>query len=284
MKYKLLLLLAILFIYASSCEDDTEIEPFDHAAQSLEDNDSLVKYMQEHFVDVDGIIQEIENGEEAIYDSSNYHSKDVTYTIGGEEVDYKLYYYIIDEGVNDKPARVDQANVAYKGMDLDGNVFDQNAYGGWFDLYSGVIAGWSYGMINFNSGNATELPDGSFEYSETGKGIIFIPSGLAYANSGSGDIGASEPIIFYVEMNDVFHVDHDSDNVNSVDEDIDNNGIYTDDDTDEDGSPNFVDTDDDGDGTLTKYEDANGDGDPTNDGIDIENGDILPDYLDPDIS
>lgn len=284
MKYKLLLVLAILFIYASSCDDDTEIEVFDHAGQSIIDNDTLVKYMQEHFVDMDGVIQEIENNEQAIFDSANLHTKEVVYTIGGEEVDYTLYYYIVSLGAGEKPARVDRANVAYKGMDLDGSVFDQNAYGSWFDLYSSVIAGWSYGMINFNSGirSLEPLPDGSYEYSDTGKGILFIPSGLAYANSGSGDIGVNEPLIFYVEMNEVFHVDHDSDNVLSMDEDLNNNGIYIDDDTDDDGSPNFVDTDDDGDGTPTIEEDANNDSDPTNDGID--DNDDLPDYLDPDVS
>ncbi len=280
MKYKLLLVLAILFIYASSCnEDDPDVEPFDHAGQSIIDNDTLVKYMQEHFLDADGLLQEIETNETPIYGDANLFTKDVTYTIGGEEVDYKLYYYVIEQGVNDKPARVDRANVSYKGMDLDGDVFDQNDYGSWFDLYSGVIAGWSYGMINFNSGNATELPDGSFEYSEAGKGIIFIPSGLAYANSGSGDIQPNEPLVFYVEMNEVFHEDHDSDTILSMHEDLDGNGIYVDNDTDADGLPNFVDTDDDGDDTLTKDEDVDGDGDPRNDDTDADG---TPDYLDTD--
>lgn len=278
MKYKILLIIAILFIYATSCKDDeTDIEPFDHAAQAIEDNDSLVKYMQEHFLDVDGRLQEIENDEPAIYDDESLVELIVPYTRNDEEIDYKLYYYIIEQGVNEQPARVDLANVSYEGVDFDGDVFDQNNYGSWFDLYSGVIAGWSYGMLNFKAGNATELIDGSFEYSETGKGILFIPSGLAYANIGSGDIGASEPIIFYVELNDVFRKDHDDDNVLSMDEDIDNDGKYNNDDTDEDGLPNFVDPDDDGDGTLTKNEDPDNDGDPTNDDTD---GDGTPNYLD----
>ena len=41
--------------------------------------------------------------------------------------------------------------------------------------------------------------------------------------------------------------------------------------------------DDDGVGVLTEEEDANGDGDPTNDFSDPNNPD-LPDYLNPDIS
>lgn len=50
-------------------------------------------------------------------------------------------------------------------------------------------------------------------------------------------------------------------------------------DTDGDGIPNYLDTDDDGDGTLTKNEDADGDGQVTDDDSD---GDDIPDYLDTD--
>jgi len=283
MKYKLLFLLAVLFIYTSSCKDDEpEIEPFDHATQALKDNDSLVKYMQEHFLNIDGRLQEIENNEQAIYDYEGLSEVIVPYTRNDEEIDYKLYYYIIEQGVNDKPAKVDLANVSYEGLDLDGNVFDENAYGSWFDLYSGVIIGWSYGLPNFNSGIRVEPPlaDGSYEYTDTGKGILFIPSGLAYANTGSGeDILPNDPLIFYIDLKEVFHADHDDDTVLSMDEDLDNDGEYTDDNTDGDNLPNFVDADDDGDGTLTKDEDPNNDGDPTNDDTD---GDGTPNYLDTD--
>ena len=52
-------------------------------------------------------------------------------------------------------------------------------------------------------------------------------------------------------------------------------------DLDSDGTPDFRDTDDDGDGDDTAAEDADGDGDPTNDDGD---GDGTPDYLDlPDV-
>lgn len=288
MRYKLLLLVAILFIYASSCSDDEPSEPFDHAAQALKDNDSLVKYMQEHFVDIDGELQAIENGEPAIYNHSSLTELTVPYIRNEEEINYKLYYYIHEQGVNDKPARIDRANVSYKGMNTDGDVFDQNAYGGWFNLFTGVIPGWSYGIPNFNAGIATDNGDGTYTYTEPGEGILFIPSGLAYANVGSGSIFANTPIIFYITLNDVFHTDHDEDTVLSMHEDIDGDdgdgvadGKYNNDDTDADGIPNYADADDDGDGTLTKDEDANGDNDPRNDDIN-DNG--IPDYLDPDVS
>ncbi|MBT3871824.1 MAG: hypothetical protein HOF75_04275 [Flavobacteriaceae bacterium] len=47
-------------------------------------------------------------------------------------------------------------------------------------------------------------------------------------------------------------------------------------DNDKDGVPDYLDTDDDGDTILTRYEDANGDLDPTNDFTDTSND---PDYL-----
>lgn len=305
MKYKFLLIIALLFVYASSCEEDEIIEPFDHAAQALKDNDSLVKYMQNHFVDADGELQFISDNETAIYDflDEDLIKKTVTITTyDDEEIDFNLYYYIHEQGVNDdSPTKVDWANVAYKGFQFESHinsddelvyeeeVFDQNDWGIWADLYGyfadkSVIKGWSEGLIHFKSGTKLEepLPDGTFEYVDTGKGILFIPSGLAYSNAGFGDIMPNTPLIFYVELNEVFRIDHDEDTVLSMFEDIDGDGDYADDDTDEDGVRNIYDSDDDGDGILTKDEnpDPNGDGNPS-DAQDTD-GDGTPDYLDDD--
>ena len=52
-------------------------------------------------------------------------------------------------------------------------------------------------------------------------------------------------------------------------------------DTDGDGIANYLDDDDDNDGVLTRYEDANGDLDPTNDETEVDGG---PDYLNSNIS
>src|SRR5690606_33995270 len=48
-------------------------------------------------------------------------------------------------------------------------------------------------------------------------------------------------------------------------------------DTDNDGIPNHLDMDDDGDGVITMDEDYNGNGDPTDDDLNVNN---IPDYLD----
>lgn len=73
--------------------------------------------------------------------------------------------------------------------------------------------------------------------------------------------------------------DDDGDGIIDVDEDLDHNGIETNDDTDGDGIPNYQDSDDDGDGVLTQDEDNDHDGDVTNDDSD---GDGVPDYQDTD--
>ncbi len=281
MKFKFLFVVAILFIYASSCKDDI-VEPptpFDHVAQEAKDRDSLQTYMQTHFVDADGLLQNITGDETPVKDL--VQTIHVTYAPYGseEEVNYELYYYMIEEGLNDSPTVVDVVNVSYEGFFTDAEVFDQNNYGGDFHLDGSVIPGWSYALPYFKSGYPEEQEDGSFEYFDTGRGILFVPSGLAYADRGSasGAIAPNTPLLFYVELNTVFRTDYDDDTILSMYEDINGNGDYKDDDTDADGTPNYRDADDDGDGTLTKDEDADGDGDVTNDDTD---GDGIPNYLD----
>ncbi len=297
MKYKFLLIIAILFIYASSCDDDDSLDLFDHVKQAEMDNDSLVKYMQSHFLDANDILQEITNNETPVY--SQVSIKEISLEIvDGTEIDFKLYYILTEEGINESPTQVDLANVSYKGEylgystdteQLELTEFDHNNFGFWADLNGGVIKGWTYGVPFFKSGNYVQLPDETFEYSEMGKGIIFMPSGLGYANNTKSDgvhitIPGNSPLIFYIELNRIFRKDHDEDTILSMFENIDGDDDFRNDDTDEDGSPNFLDNDDDGDGTLTKDEnpDPNGDGNPE-DALDTD-GDTIPDYLDPDNS
>jgi FKBP-type peptidyl-prolyl cis-trans isomerase len=284
MKYKFLLLIAILFIYASSCNDEPEIEPFNHAAQAIKDNDSIVKYLKTHFLNEDNELEEITNNESAIFNDENLKFESITLKVNDEEIDFKLYYYVLGtEGTGVSPTRIDKVFMAYKGFKLNDEVFDQNNYGLFADLYGQVILGWSYGAKHFKSGEYTDNGDGTFDYSDYGKGFIFIPSGLAYANIGQGSVYANESLVFYLELKRVYFSDHDSDTVFSKDEDINNDDDFLNDDTDSDGLPNYLDDDDDGDGTLTKDEDANGNGNPNDDFSDPDNGD-LPDYLNPNIS
>ncbi len=282
MRYKLLLIVAIVFIYASKCDNSTDpIEPFDHAAQVAIDNDSLVQYMQTHFVNANGELEVIANNETPVYDLVTTQTVTKHWDDIDEDVTYQLYYLIQEQGINEQPSPVDSVHVSYKGILLNDEVFEQINYGNWFTL-NGVIKGWQEGIPHFKSGNYTVLPDQSFAFSDTGKGILFMPSGLGYANNNYNTIPASSPLIFYIELNLIKRTDGDRDTILSMYEDVDGDGDYSNDDTDGDELPNYFDNDDDGDDILTKDEnpDPNGDGNPS-DAIDTD-GDTIPDYLDPD--
>jgi hypothetical protein len=260
MKFKSLFLLALLVIFVASCKKDEPIEYFDHAEQAQKDNDSLVKYMETHFLDVDGEIKVITNNETPLKDIVTtqivHHKWDYEGDENDVEIDYKLYYYIKELGLYNQPTKVDSAHFSYKGMLLDHTVFDQNNYGIWMTLTS-AVKGVAYGMEHFKSGDWSVLPDQTLSFFNGGKGFLLMPSGLAYADAAQDKIPA-----------------------NSKFEDVNTNGDFTDDDTDEDKYPNYYDSDDDGDGILTKNEnpDPNGDKNPA-DALD-SNANGIPDYLD----
>ncbi|MCF6213713.1 MAG: FKBP-type peptidyl-prolyl cis-trans isomerase [Flavobacteriaceae bacterium] len=277
------------------------------AEQSLKDNDSLVHYLETHYLNNDGNIWTITGAERPLYDDV------ITQEITRKDVAYKLYYLSQAEGVTIAPTRSDSILVKYSGFLLDSTKFDSRVLT-WIDL-TAVIQGWKYGFVHFKGGHKIINADESLSYENQGKGFFFIPSGLAYGEASLGGIPANNPLIFKVELNDVNPADHDGDGVlsnledldhdgevsnddtdgdliaNYVDsdddgdsiltknEDVNGNGSVLDDDTDGDGIPNYLDNDDDGDGKLTIKEDANNDGDLTNDDSD---GDGIPDYLDSD--
>jgi len=275
-----------LIIYACGTSSTGVVDDFDYEAQALMDNDTLVKFLKNHYFDtsVDSV-KTLVAGETALYDDSKLKSMSVT----DFEVDYTLYYYTnrigspsIDKGF---PTVMDSVFVKYFGQtivntDSISNSFDNNN-GIWFTLNS-VIRGWTFGYTKFKGGdNITD--NGPITYENGGNGILFIPSGLAYSNQGKGPILANESVFFYINLFDfVQDTDHDNDGIPSINEDVDGNGDPRDDDTDKDGVPNYSDIDDDGDGVLTKDEDANGDGNPANDFSDSNNP-TLADYLNPDI-
>ena len=67
-------------------------DDFDHAGQAVIDNDSLVKYLTNHYYDstIDSI-KPLVSGETALIDDSKLKTQDIT----ENEIDYKLYYYVL---------------------------------------------------------------------------------------------------------------------------------------------------------------------------------------------
>ena len=124
------------------------------------------------------------------------------------------------------------------------------------------------------------VSNGTYDFSNYGQGLLFIPSALGYYNNSVGGIPEYSPLIFSVNFYTLSTTDHDSDGLDSYLEDIDEDGDPLNDDSDQDGAPNLYDPDDDNDGVFTINElDKNGDGI-----IDDSDGDGTPDYLDPNIS
>lgn len=270
MNIKYLIAFFIFSLMIFSCSKD-ETVVFDNAAQAIIDDEALVKYLTTHYLEAStGIVRKIKNGQSPLINHANLKTKEITHN----EIKYKLYYLILNQGVTKSPTRVDSIYVKYRGILLDSTGFDKGK--SWFQL-TNLIEGWRYAFPLFKGGTVAMNSDGSFDFINNGKGILFIPSGLGYQNRTQGIIPENSPLIFYFDLYDVNEADDDNDLVPNHKEDLNRDGEVFDDDTDGDKIPNFLDTDDDGDGILTRDEDINKDGDPTNDD---SNGNGIPNYLD----
>lgn len=275
LKYIVPIFTIIIALWSCNKDNNSNADNFDAAAQAIIDDELLVEYLQTHFYvppktdETFGTIDTLMNNETSLF--SEVESQNVKYN----DVDYKLYYLIAEEGVNnEKPNRLDSVLVRYSGFLLDSTKFDarENYYLWFLESTPGLREGWRYGFENFKSGNQVTAPNDPITFEGTGKGIIFFPSGLGYADKGTLGIPPNAPLIFHVELAQIVHPDSDHDGVLDVDEDLNGDGEVFDDDTDGDTIPNYADSDDDGDGTPTidesKTEDADNDG--------------IVDYLDPD--
>jgi FKBP-type peptidyl-prolyl cis-trans isomerase FkpA len=95
-------------------------------------------------------------------------------------------YYVIDEpGSSEHPTLSDVVTVSYVGFLLNGDIFDSqpNAV---FPL-TGVIAGWQEGIPLFGKG---------------GKGLLIIPSHLAYGDRQLSGIPANSVLAFEINLVD----------------------------------------------------------------------------------
>ena len=98
-----------------------------------------------------------------------------------------LQYLVISEGNGNRPTLNDNVTVHYHGTLIDGTIFDSSVdrkQPATFPL-SGVIPGWQEALQMMSVGS---------------KWKIFIPSELAYGESGAGAIGPNSTLIFEVEL------------------------------------------------------------------------------------
>lgn len=281
-------LLALVMILCYGCPGDTGITEFNHEAQAVKDAEFLIEFLESNYYDAaKDSIKPLKSGEIALKDDPKLKTKNVTYT----DINYKLYYYVNRVGtpnpVKDFPTYMDSVLVNYNGQ----SIVKKDSLSSSFDrredfwlMLSGVIPGWSEGFQHFKGGeNITG--NGPITFQNFGKGILILPSGLAYRNIAQSSIPASSSLVFYIELLDIVeNTDQDQDGLASIleVEDASKESDPRKVDTDGDGIPNYNDADDDNDGILTKDEDANGDGDPRNDFSDPKKP-TVPDYLNPDI-
>ncbi len=177
-----------------------------------------------------------------------------------DNVEYKVYYLILNEGGGETPMIHDNAFTSYTGYNLDKTIFDTYQFGYWsaypaYSTYTETIAGYRQILEKIKTATSiTDNGDGTYTYENPGRVLVFIPSGLGYFSTPSGSISAYSPIIFDITLIAKKDADHDNDGILDKYEDVNGNGDLWDDDTDGDSKPNFLDLDDDGDGYTTREE------------------------------
>lgn len=302
-KIKFYFILSMLSLALFSCSKDKEAEvapPREYSVQYATDIKDIEEYLKTYYIeevtaDFDIKISKIPTGgtQKSIWDQTTYPLKFREVNLHG--LKYKLYYLALNQGVGESPSNVDAVFTAYKGdylqqvtkegvTTLTVTEFERSSNPQQFFQLTGVIRGWSEIFPLFKKGTYTSNSDGTVSYKDFGAGVVFIPSGLAYYNSGQGTIPSYAPLVFNFKLYEVQRSDLDResngsfnpDGVPSYLEDLNGDGyvydfrnatLYPDkplnpDDTDGDGNPDFLDVDDDGDNYTTKlersYKDVNG--------------------------
>ncbi|WP_372938165.1 FKBP-type peptidyl-prolyl cis-trans isomerase [Seonamhaeicola sp.] len=284
-------------------DDTVTVEIRDRAEQQIEDNNSIIEYLETHYYNKSAFegntnpkISELQIkstegltiSEDA--DSLLINAVGVSKKTVYADTDYEFYVLKLNQGGGeDSPTFSDNVLVNYEGFTLDNEVFDSAVTPVEFDLIN-LVPGWRKVLPDFNVAESyVENNDGTVDFVNSGVGVMFLPSGLGYFSSATSSISSYSPIAFKFELIHTTENDHDGDGVPSYLEDLNGDGEFTlanedegedpttDDDTDDDLIPDYYDTDDDGDGIPTIYEDIDEDGDPTNDIG--KNG--IPKYLDP---
>lgn len=295
-KIKFYFILSMLSLALFSCSKNKEEEvtpPREYSEQYATDIKDIEEYLKTYYIeevtaDFDIKISKIPTGgtQKSIWEQTTYPLKSREVNLHG--LKYKLYYLVLNEGIGESPSNVDAVFTAYKGDYLqqvtkDGvttltvTEFERSSNPQQFFQLTSVIRGWSEVFPLFKKGTYTSNSDGTVSYKDFGAGVVFIPSGLGYYNSGSGSIPSYAPLVFNVKLYEVQRNDQDGDGIPSYLEDLDGDGYmysFTNttlyptkpttnpDDTDGDEVPDCFDVDDDGDNYTTKlersYKDANG--------------------------
>jgi len=251
--YSFFLISTFLIFNFCSSEDAIIVEPTrDLMEQSIEDNKSLLTYLETHFYNYSVFESNPNSGRNVIKIDTislinidriplidQVLSQNITLKTNDASVNHVLYYLSVKDGVGENPSIADSTFVTYQGSLLDGTVFDENTNPIWFDLTQ-VVIGFREGATKLKPGNYFVNDDNTVLFSDFGQGVLFIPSGLAYFSQSSTVIPAYSPLIFKISLYATKKTDHDGDGILSSDEfDNDKDGVL--DDLDEDGVPDYLD-------------------------------------------
>ena len=204
MKFKSAIFSCLMLLAFISCNDDNNFTPFDYAGQEKLDDAALITYMQTHYYDeTEDLIKEIEigSGQESFYEQVEID------LVTANDIEYKLYYIVKEQGVGYQPSILDKIISTYRGELLDGDVFDERneitVGDPWFSLQN-VVKGWTYGFTHFTGGVTPSDPEPEPSYplmfENYGNGFLFIPSGLGYNNFSQGSIPANSPLVFTIDL------------------------------------------------------------------------------------
>ena len=98
-----------------------------------------------------------------------------------------IFYHILEEGGTEHPITSSIIRVTYKGMLLDGTVFDQTAEDVSTNTFylEQLISGWQYGVPLIG---------------EEGRIILYLPSYYGFGSNESDDIPANSVLIFDINL------------------------------------------------------------------------------------
>ena len=327
--YFFLLITSVSLFSCSKNNNDVTIEPpVDYAVQYPIDIALIEDYLKTNYFtvvnhpgfvdDQDVTIAKIDNGQPSImsYLNAATYPKLLVRNVKMHNVatGYNIYYLVLRPGVGVSPCNVDGVLAAYKGTYLSrtadtatppseptATFFGEAKFPHtFFSLYGGyigeLVVGWSEIFPQFKTGTSTINSDGTVIHNDFGAGVMFIPSGLGYYETGKNSIPAYAPLVFSIKLYNIQRLDNEyeiraglpfsmPDGVFSYQEDKNNDGYVYDyrntiafpttptddiryaDDTDKDGIPDFLDVDDDGDNYTTRLEITKPEG--TNSGLSL---------------
>lgn len=262
----------IVTLFSCAKEDDNPIaKPRNYVEQYAKDIDSIDKFIDTHSMTVDAnfnvTFNEIAAGEPSIRTQTDYELKFKTVTNIAHEVDYKIYYIVLNEGSpsGKRPTAVDSIHVSLRGVEtVKGDQFEFIQNPVWYNT-DDLVAGFSEIMPYFRTGiyDPTDGPN-PVNFSDYGAGVMFLPSGMGYYNLSQGTLTAYANLVFSFKLYELKYRDHDGDKILSKDEvPYNSDFLYDPQDYNSDADfpvgngdevPNYFDVDDDNDRVLTKNE------------------------------